>query len=388
MVYDSGATDHMCPFPELFESITYYNQKSINCPKVMMGDENTLIPIKGYGYIKVRIHSKVIRVHALYVPQMGNTCLYLIKQHTRYQGCSFFAEAQHTSIAFPSFIIYPRVTEEIDVFMMKPSDDAVVAFDEQSQVEIPITNERSTMVDKSTSNINMIASTRIPYLEPHQYHQFQETVVFKKLVSHASTPKQATKRLIGFDVTSMDNILITPGEIEKVPTGLCMEMPSGMYCRIAPRSSLSLQHITVEGGVVDSDYRGQIFVMIKNNGSKTFHINMNTNIAQFIFERAASPLIRIKDNISKTARGERGFGSTDTSPTSNSRTKTFHLNSKQLLLMHKLPSGKTVFHRFQRLHCELPILHQPPEANIQTEDSPYIDTTQANANSKATSTTN
>jgi hypothetical protein len=53
MVYDSSAMDHMCPFPELFEDITYYNQQSANCPHVMMGDENTLLPIKGYGYIRI-----------------------------------------------------------------------------------------------------------------------------------------------------------------------------------------------------------------------------------------------------------------------------------------------------------------------------------------------
>jgi hypothetical protein len=127
----------------------------------MMGDENTLIPIKGYSYIKVRIHSKVIRIHALYVPQMGNTCLYSIKQHTKYQGCTFFAKAQQTSITFPSFLIYPRVTTEIDVLMMKPTNDESVAFDEQQQVKIPITNPTSLLL---RTNLHLLL------ISPHIIH--------------------------------------------------------------------------------------------------------------------------------------------------------------------------------------------------------------------------
>jgi dUTP pyrophosphatase len=261
--------------------------------------------------------------------------------------------------------------------MMKPSENDPVTFDKQAQIAIPITNDKSQMVDTSRSHLNLIATTRTPYLQPCHYHQFKETVFFKKLVSQATIPKQATKGSIGFDVTSVDNITISPGDIAKVPTGLCMEMPQGMYCCIAPRSSLSLKHITVEGGVVDSDYRGQIFVMMKNNSTTPFNIDINKNIAQFIFKCAATPLICIKDNLNNTIRGKHGFGSTDTKRPSNSRTKTFHLNSKQLLLIHKLPSGKTVFCRFQKLHCKLPLIQQPPDPNPSVTNSPYIDTTQS-----------
>jgi hypothetical protein len=114
-VFDSGATNHMSPFKVMFESITYYDQHHENSPKVLMCDETTEIPIEGHGYINIIIHGKRIRTHALYIPRMGETCLYSIRQHMRYKGCIFHAESNNSSLSFPNFIIHPHITNEFDV---------------------------------------------------------------------------------------------------------------------------------------------------------------------------------------------------------------------------------------------------------------------------------
>jgi hypothetical protein len=240
----------MCPFLDLFETITYYDQSLPNSPKVMMGNESTVLPIHGYGFIKVRIHTKAIRVKALYVPSMGNTCLYSIKQHSKFQGYTFFAKAQNTAVTFPTFVIYPRVTSEIDVLMSKSHPTDTISFDEATNVELNIINKTSRTQNKTMSpgNINLISSSKIPFIPKSQHHLFKETVLVQKLVSHTTIPKQATPGSVGFDVTSAVNLVIHPGKIAKVPTGLSTAMPPGMYCRITPRSSLALQHLTVEGG--------------------------------------------------------------------------------------------------------------------------------------------
>lgn len=102
-----------------------------------------------------------------------------------------------------------------------------------------------------------------------------------------------------------------PGEIYKIPTGLATALPHGMYLRIAPQSSMALNHITVEGGVVNFDYRGENKILLKNNGTKSQTILEGQHVAQFIFERNSIPFLQICDSLSPTQRNEGGFRSTN-----------------------------------------------------------------------------
>jgi dUTP pyrophosphatase len=335
-VLDSGATDHMSPFKAMFESITYYDQHNKNSPKVLLGDDKTEVSIHGHGYINIMIHGKRIRTHALYIPSMGETCLYSIRQHMRYEGCIFHAEAHHCSLSFPNFIISPRITKEIDVLSRSVvNDQNPYDFDEDTAQHVPTTMTHSSLTTKQTdkrySKLSLISQTKSEYIPQNTYSQFSEDVYVKRLVPHATIPSTATPGAIGHDVTCTAPITINPSTIAKIPTGLSTSLPTGMYIRIADRSSKALQGMTVKGGVIDSDYRGEIMVLLRNDTYKPITINTGDKIAQFIFERAATPFLRITNTLPHSLRNKGGFGSTDITPPS--RIKTFCLENNDVLIL-------------------------------------------------------
>ena len=86
-------------------------------------------------------------------------------------------------------------------------------------------------------NLTLISSTKQPFLETTDYNKYSKTVAIRKLVDTATIPIRATKGSIGFDVKSITPTVIQPGQIMKIPTGLATALLSGMYIRIAPRSS-------------------------------------------------------------------------------------------------------------------------------------------------------
>jgi hypothetical protein len=126
-------------------------------------------------------------------------------------------------------------------------------------------------------------------------------------------------------------------------------MPPNTYLRIAPPSSLASKHITVEGGVVDSDYRGKIKIMLKNHTNQPFTIQSNNKMAQFIFECAHTPLLQTTSSLPPTDRGTGGFGSTNKNKrTTLPRFKEFRLNNKYVLQLDNRnpfrPRAKRISH--------------------------------------------
>ncbi len=98
-----------------------------------------------------------------------------------------------------------------------------------------------------------------------------------------------------------------------VPTGLLLEIPAGFEGQIRPRSGLAIKHgITCLNtpGTIDSDYRGEIQVILINLGQEAFVIERGMRIAQIVFARASQAAITLKATISATDRGAGGFGST------------------------------------------------------------------------------
>ena len=103
-----------------------------------------------------------------------------------------------------------------------------------------------------------------------------------------------------------------------VKTGIAIEIPEGLYARIAPRSGLSVKKsIDVGAGVVDRDYRGEIGVVLINHSSKDFEVNVGDRIAQMILEQIKTPEVEEQANLDQTERGEKGFGSTGTKEMKN-----------------------------------------------------------------------
>jgi dUTP pyrophosphatase len=134
----------------------------------------------------------------------------------------------------------------------------------------------------------------------------------KLLETNAKVPVRANDCAAGYDLYSSCNALIYPQERMLIKTGISIEIPEGYYGRIAPRSGWALKYgIDTLAGVIDSDYRGEVGVILYNTDKEIpFHIKIGDRIAQIIFEKYYSFDIEISNEISKTNRGDNGFGST------------------------------------------------------------------------------
>lgn len=133
----------------------------------------------------------------------------------------------------------------------------------------------------------------------------------KVLVCEAKIPTRATDGSAGYDLSSIENVLIDVGSRRLISTGITMKIPKDSYGRIAPRSGLSLHYcLDIGAGVIDSDYTGEIKVLLINNGSSPFQVTCGDRIAQIIFERIYLPEMRSVTSIDETERSSNGFGST------------------------------------------------------------------------------
>lgn len=139
------------------------------------------------------------------------------------------------------------------------------------------------------------------------------TVKILRKASTVEIPKYATPNSAGVDLCSMMYGIIKPGEQMLVPTGIKLAIPEGYEAQIRPRSGLALSHriiIPNSPGTIDSDYRGEIMVLLLNMGDEPFTITFGDRIAQMVFV----PVVRAKFEdvkaLDETKRGSGGFGST------------------------------------------------------------------------------
>ena len=140
-------------------------------------------------------------------------------------------------------------------------------------------------------------------------------MAFKVARSHADAiiPKRATPGSAGYDLHTVDDVVIPTRTWKAIETGIMIQCPVDHYARIAPRSGLAFkQGLDVLAGVVDSDYRSTIKVILINNGPEAVTIEKGSRIAQLIFERISTPdLIEVPAaDLTNTERGQGGFGST------------------------------------------------------------------------------
>ncbi len=131
----------------------------------------------------------------------------------------------------------------------------------------------------------------------------------------AVIPEYKTAGSAGMDVSSSsaEKIIIKPFERVLVPTNLVLEIPDGFEAQIRPRSGLAFKHgITVLNtpGTIDSDYRGEIKVLLINFGKDNFEINYGERIAQIVIAEHAKVRLTHSDEIKDTERGDGGYGST------------------------------------------------------------------------------
>ncbi len=128
-------------------------------------------------------------------------------------------------------------------------------------------------------------------------------------------PAYATPGSAGLDlVAALDTpVEIRPGERSLIPTGLAMELPEGYEAQIRPRSGLALRHgLTVLNtpGTVDSDYRGEVSVLLVNLGDRPVTLSRGERIAQMVVAPVTRIRWSLRTELSETARGAGGYGST------------------------------------------------------------------------------
>ncbi|MEP5937995.1 MAG: dUTP diphosphatase [Erythrobacter sp.] len=126
-------------------------------------------------------------------------------------------------------------------------------------------------------------------------------------------PQYATIGAAGMDIISAETIRIASGARHAVATGLAVAIPQGYEIQVRPRSGLALKHgITVPNtpGTIDSDYRGELKVILINHGTDTFAIERGDRIAQLVLAPVIQAGWQEVDTLDETDRGSGGFGST------------------------------------------------------------------------------
>jgi dUTP pyrophosphatase len=126
-------------------------------------------------------------------------------------------------------------------------------------------------------------------------------------------PTYATEGAAGMDVVAAEELTLAPGARHAVATGFAMAIPHGFEVQVRPRSGLALKHgITCLNtpGTIDSDYRGEVKVILANLGSGPFEIKRGDRIAQLVAAPVQRATFAEVDSLDETARGGGGFGST------------------------------------------------------------------------------
>ena len=146
---------------------------------------------------------------------------------------------------------------------------------------------------------------------------FTPPITIQRIRAGAVVPHYATSQAAGADLSACieKNIIIYPGQRTLVPTGLAIALPLGYEAQVRPRSGLALKNgITVlnSPGTIDADYRGEIQVILANQGDQPFTITPALRIAQMVIAPVVQAVFQEVELLDTTPRGTGGFGSTGT----------------------------------------------------------------------------
>jgi dUTP pyrophosphatase len=135
--------------------------------------------------------------------------------------------------------------------------------------------------------------------------------VVVKVTGPGTLPSYASDGAAGADLRASECVLISPGERAAVATGLHLEIPPGHVGLVWPRSGLAVSHgVDTLAGVIDSDYRGELRVVLINHGDETLVVQPGDRVAQLLVQSVERVAFVRAETLAASARGERGFGST------------------------------------------------------------------------------
>jgi dUTP pyrophosphatase len=128
-------------------------------------------------------------------------------------------------------------------------------------------------------------------------------------------PAYQTEGSAGLDLAAAlrEPVILAPGERRLIPTGLAVAIPAGFEGQVRPRSGLALKHgigMVNAPGTIDSDYRGEIGVLLVNHGSEPFTVVPGARIAQLVIARVERVDVVLAPSLDDTGRGSGGYGST------------------------------------------------------------------------------
>jgi deoxyuridine 5'-triphosphate nucleotidohydrolase len=147
-----------------------------------------------------------------------------------------------------------------------------------------------------------------------------QPLLIKQLDENVKLPIRGSDLAAGIDIMANQNIIIPPGELFPVNTGIALAAPPGTYARIALRGDMAVKHgIDIGAGVIDKDYHGEIKVVLINNSTIPFQVQSGDRIAQLILEKILRAVFEETKELSEMIRGSQGFGSTGLEETLNTR---------------------------------------------------------------------
>ncbi|MCE7973955.1 MAG: dUTP diphosphatase [Leptolyngbya sp. PLA1] len=138
----------------------------------------------------------------------------------------------------------------------------------------------------------------------------------KKLHGEATVPGYQTSGAAGMDIHAClpdAPVVLQPGSIAVIPTGLALAIPEGFEGQVRPRSGLATKHglsVPNAPGTIDSDYRGELRIALINHGKEAFTVTHGMRIVQLVIAPVVRATIDVVPELGETARGEGGFGST------------------------------------------------------------------------------
>jgi dUTP pyrophosphatase len=165
------------------------------------------------------------------------------------------------------------------------------------------------------NNESASTDTQIPISE--------DNLKLKMLSKDATMPTRSTSQSAGLDLYSAVDIVIPPNQAAVIPIDIAIEPMQNTYAQICSRSSMALKGLTVVGGVIDRDYRGNVKVILRNNSKEMYEVAKKQRIAQMIMQQIQTPSIEIVKELSATERNDSGFGSTEKKLESHYKPPTF-----------------------------------------------------------------
>jgi dUTP pyrophosphatase len=144
------------------------------------------------------------------------------------------------------------------------------------------------------------------------------TLKVRKLSPRATTPRYHSQGAAGLDLSAClpdgkTEIVVAPGKVEVIPTGIAIAVCPGFEAQVRPRSGIATKHaVTLPNapGTIDSDYRGEVLVPLINLGSEPFNVTHGMRIAQMVIAPVARAHVVEVADLEATTRGSGGFGST------------------------------------------------------------------------------